>query len=456
MNESHKYYKLIPSQHLLFYCQKFCLLKQVNTICTSCFFEMDFDDEILKKAIRTSYQKQECMNLRITKRGKEIYQYIAEYEDPDIHVVDFSKKTKADEKKFFEKVAHKKLTKFDKKMNEIYIVHSQNGYNGLALATSHLAMDSFAIFAFYKLIVEYYMHYKDGAPEPKAPASYVGMLEKDFKYIGSQQEEWDNKYWEEFYSTPVATYTDIAGPRLLEKTRKKIPDATYGKTFTFNPFAKHLVLKYDKELVDKMEAYRAENAVSVQAIITTAISAYLMALNNVNDITLYLVYARRATLSEKTAGGSRAGAFPFRQIYDPNSSFADAVSLSFAQQCNTMHHVKYNPLKIMELEEKYYNKPVGYQFYALTFTYQPIRIATPNDVKFQIMWYGNGAAAQPIYPTIMDGNGTGDLHCYYEYKTKCYTPDEIKTAHEGFVKILNMAMDNPNITLGEIIKKINK
>ena len=40
-------------------------------------------------------------------------------------------------------------------MNAIYIIHSQDGYNGLSLVVSHLIMDSFAIFAFYKFVMDY-------------------------------------------------------------------------------------------------------------------------------------------------------------------------------------------------------------------------------------------------------------------------------------------------------------
>ena len=153
MENSKKYYKLNYSQHMLFFSQKFSILKQVNTVCTSYLLKMDFDEEILKKAIITAYQKQEVMRLRLTKINKETVQYLADYEEPEIKVVDFSKKTKDDEKKYFSKIAHKCFTKLNKNMNAIYIVHSQDGYNGLALAISHLAMDSFAVFGFYKLVV---------------------------------------------------------------------------------------------------------------------------------------------------------------------------------------------------------------------------------------------------------------------------------------------------------------
>lgn len=456
MENSKKYYKLNYSQHMLFFSQKFSILKQVNTICTSYLLKMDFDEEILKKAIITAYQKQEAMRLRLAKINKETVQYIADYEEPEIKVVDFSKKTKDDEKKYFSKIAHKCFTKLNKNMNAIYIVHSQDGYNGLALAISHLAMDSFAVFGFYKLIVEYYMHYKEGAPKPTDPASYTALLEKELKYEGSAQHKKDIEFWEEFHSHTPPVYTDIRGPFLLEKARKKNPDATYAMTFTFDARAKHVVLKYEKDLVDKMEAYRAKHGVSVQAVIGVAMSTYVMAFNDENEVTLMLTYARRATLSEKTGGGSRVHAFPHRQIFNRDASFADAVADAYNQQCTTMHHLNFNTLEIFDLEEKYYKRPVGAQYNAINLTYQPIRIQSPNNVKFQIMWYGNGAASQPLYPTIMDGNGTGELHCYYEYKIKCYKEEEIRKAHEGFVKVLNIAMDNPEISLNDIIKQIKK
>lgn len=454
MSDLKKYHKLNYSQYSLFFSQKFSLLKQINTVCTSFLLKMDFDEELLKKAIKIVYQKQEAMRLRITKIDKEIVQFIADYEEPTINIADFSNKTKEQEKKFFDKIAHKNFSKRDKNMNAIYIVRSQDGYNGLALAISHIAMDSFAVFAFYKLVIGYYMHYKDGSPAPADPASYTAVLEKELSYEGSAQYEKDLAYWSEVFSRPEPLYTDIRGTALLEKTRKKDPKARYAKTFSFNPFAKHIILKYEKPLVDKMEAYRAKYGVSIQSVLAVAMSTYIMSLNDTNDISLFLTYARRATLSEKTAGGCRVHVFPHRQIFNKDSSFADAVDESYKIQCTTMHHLNFSALKMFDMEEEYYKRPLGAQYNALTLTYQPIRVQTPNNVEFQIMWYANGTASQPLYPTIMDGNGTGELHCHYEYKTKSYTAEEITTAHKGFVKILEIAMDNPDISLNEIIKAI--
>ena len=456
MKNSIKYYPLNPSQNLLFYGQQFSIFKQVNTLCTSYLLKMDIDDEIMKKAIKAAYKKQECLHVRLKKVNKQTVQYVAEYKDPDIHIVDFSKKTKEKEKKYFEKIAHKNTTKHEKNMNAIYIIHSQDGYNGLSLVVSHLIMDSFAIFAFYKFVMDYYMHFKEGRPAPRDPGSYTALLEKDINYSNSPQYKKDIEFWENYLSgMPHPVYTDIRGPKpLLEKTRKKIPDANYAITYAVDSRAKHHVLKYEKDLVDKLEAYRSSHGVSVQSIIATAMAIHLSALNNTDYITLFVTFARRATLSEKTSGGSRIHVVPFRYIYKQDESFEKTVENAYNMLCNIMHHVNISTLDIYEISGKLHPLPPTAQFHAFAFTYQPLRIAPPVDVPIQMMWYNCGATPQPIYPTIMDGNGTGELHCYYEYQPSRYTPEEISTAHNSFVKILNMAMDDPDITLNEIIKKI--
>ena len=67
MKNSIKYYPLNPSQNLLFYGQQFSIFKQVNTLCTSYLLKMDIDDEIMKKAIKAAYKKQECLHVRLKK-----------------------------------------------------------------------------------------------------------------------------------------------------------------------------------------------------------------------------------------------------------------------------------------------------------------------------------------------------------------------------------------------------
>ena len=65
-------------------------------------------------------------------------------------------------------------------------------------------------------------------------------------------------------------------------------------------------------------------------------------------------------------------------------------------------------------------------------------------------WYSNGAAAQPFYLTVMDGDGTGGLKCYYEYMSNVIQPERVADVHRSMTKVMVEGAKNPDITLKEL------
>ena len=65
-------------------------------------------------------------------------------------------------------------------------------------------------------------------------------------------------------------------------------------------------------------------------------------------------------------------------------------------------------------------------------------------------WYSNGAVAQPFYLTVMDGDGTGGLKCYYEYMSNVIPRKEIADVHRYMTKVMVEGAKNPDITMKEL------
>jgi hypothetical protein len=84
---------------------------------------------------------------------------------------------------------------------------------------------------------------------------------------------------------------------------------------------------------------------------------------------------------------------------------------------------------------------------ACSLTFQPVPMKVENGPEIETRWYSNGAVAQPFYLTVMDGDGTGGLKCYYEYMSNVISEDRIKDVHRYMTKVMMEGAKNPELTL---------
>ncbi|HBT19489.1 MAG TPA: hypothetical protein DEA52_05475 [Clostridiaceae bacterium] len=83
-------------------------------------------------------------------------------------------------------------------------------------------------------------------------------------------------------------------------------------------------------------------------------------------------------------------------------------------------------------------------------TYQPVSMHIHGGPEIETRWYSNGAVSQPLYLTIMDGDGQGGLKVYYEYMSNVITSEKIKDIHRCMLLFMTEGAKNPQITLREL------
>ncbi len=452
-NIDKQFYSLTPAQKSLIFSQKFSILKTVNTIGTSFFIDIDYDVDLLKRAICIAYEKQECVRMRLEKVNKEVCQYIYPYSVPEIGDLDFRGKSKEQQEAKLEKLTKVNLSKCGKPMNKIYVVHTHDNLHGIYMAVSHIAMDSIAIFNFYIYIHNIYLSLKDRTPLPKDPAPYIQQIEKELKYLDSEQYKADIKFWEDFYtSRPEPCFASIKGNALIEKERakQKDPDWPTATVFTFDSRGKHCICLMPKDLVDKCEEYCKRNSVTFQSILYAAQMTYDTAMTGFENTCITSTVSRRATLAEKSSGGSRVHFNLYPKQIDASQTFLQAAKEIGADFNLMFKHISAPSQDNMYRMFELHGKKMVTAYHSMSITYQPIRISLPGVERIQMKWYTNGAASNHLYMTVVDGNCTGDLHFYYEYQTKHYTEDDIAKSHNGVMKILEAAVADENATAGQL------
>ena len=205
-----KCYPLTAAQRIHNYTIKFSA-HQVLNIGTGFYIQHDIDFDILKKAIKMSYQRFDSMRLRFVKDEDDtVYQYIVPNDDRDIPLFDFSNWNEEDAHKEMENWTKIPFERYNSPMNYIAMIKLPNGYNGTYLKVDHMTMDSSSLIAFDTDVLQIYCHLAYGTEMPKPMMSYIKALEKDLEYeAGSAAYKKDEAYWMEQIEADEPMYTDL-------------------------------------------------------------------------------------------------------------------------------------------------------------------------------------------------------------------------------------------------------
>ncbi len=451
-----KYYDLSSAQQILFTSQQFTIYRQVNNVCTSVLLDIALDFDILREAIKIAYQRNDSFRIRLIKVKGKVKQYFADHEDPNIGYLDFSDKSFEEMEKVLYKIARKRITKLDTQMSKIYMMHSYDNRCGLYFAVSHMIMDSWAITTFYKDVFAIYQALKNGTEMPKPLYAYEDLLNEELNYKNTIQYQKDRQFWEDFYDDTEPLYTHVNGYHMLEKYRKKKknPSLRHGPFFKLNSKASNVMLPFPKELVSKMEKYCIENKITVQSLIILALRNYLAKVNQVDDVSIYTVVARRSKLKEKYTGGSRVHYMPLRTIFDDDDTYRDTSEIICQKLSSVFKHCNTSPLEVSNILYKKFDVPVMATHYIGIVTFQPVRLVFDDGVQIKTKWYGNGTIATPFYLTIMDGDGTGGLKFYYEYHKLVISYETIKNLHEYLIHSIELGIQDNTVTIKDMMQVV--
>lgn len=453
--ESRTTYPLTTGEKLIFLAEKFTIYKQLMNIPTSCLLDTDLDLDMLKRAAEEAVQRNDAFGLRFVKKGKEIVQYFTERKVLTMEIKDFRGQTKESMEAFFYKVGSTKLSLYDKPLCKIYIIRSPEGKSGLFVCNSHLIMDSWAVTMFYKDVLDVYNSLKNNEPMPKPIPSYESILQKEIAYTTSEKHAKDTEFWNQEISGPKPIFTHVNGRSMLEEQRKakKDPEYRFGKSLYILTSASHVVRMVEKEDVDLMKIFCQEYKIpSLQVLFYWGMRTTMARVNDrEKDVSMYLIAARRATVEEKLVGGTRALSLPVRTIMEEDITFLDALNMIYNKQNELFRHADMDTMDIFAMQHKNFEIPQIETITSIYLSFQPVPLSLSDGTKVSTKWYCNGTAATSSSLTIMDGDGTGALRCYYEYLNRIIKPETLNEFHDFMIKVIKAGIANPQVPLKELL-----
>lgn len=456
-------YPLTKAQKFHFFYQNFCPKKEVLNIGTSLTIQVDLDWNVLKECIYKGYERSECMRLRFTKdKDGEYYQYIVDKEERDIEFVDFSDQTMEEAEAVMKSWTAVPFVSEDSPMNRIVMIHTPDGYNGVYLLADHRILDAQSLICFLRDVIEIYCNRMyDNVPYPKDMASYVEQLKKDLAYeAGCKAKDRDEAFFHKIIESSEPIYNGVDGTELEEERKKtgnpalraavNVSDSVDSALDIF-----HLEEEPTRRLMDFCEKYH----VSLACLLLMGLRTYYQKMNGNDDVSINTAIARRATLKEKRCGGTRIHSFPFRTIISPDKTFLEGIYEIRDKQNEYFRHANYDPVAYFAYRSKLYPNDAGRTYEPISLTYQPMTLKEQGleklgDIKYKTKWYPNGATTQAAYLTVMHRPDDNGLDFNFEHQVKAISKEKLEYLYYYLCKIMFKGSENPNLSIGEIMKLI--
>ena len=352
----------------------------------------------------------------------------------------------------------------DSPMTKIVMIKMPDGFNGVYFLGHHMVVDAQSLIAFLKDIIEIYCNAMyEGVPFPKDMCSYIEQLKKDLAYeAGSKAQLRDREFFEKLIRQSEPIYNGIDGTAKLDAARELMHDNKLRSAFNASDDVTsaldifHLEAEPTKRLMDFCEKYH----ISLACLLLMGIRTFFQKENGFDDVSVNNAIARRATLKEKKSGGTRIHSFPFRTCFSKDVRFIDAVYTIRDKQNELFRHANYNPTEYFALRSKTYPQPkAGLTYEPMSLTYQPMTLKEKGlndlgDIKYKTKWYPNGMTTQAMYLTVMHRPEDNGLDFSFEHQVKAVSRKQLEYMYYYLCKIMFKGAENPELTIGEIIKLV--
>ena len=463
--KGYKVYPLTVAQKFHLYYLPFCPTSAVLNIGTSLTIEEDLDWDLLAKSINQAYARSEGMRIRFAKdKEGNWYQYVVNPEEKEIEFADFTDKTVEEAHAVMQQWTTVPFKMEDSPMTRVVMIKMPDGFNGIYFLGHHMVVDAQSLICFLKDIIELYCNEKyEGVPYPKDMASYIEQLEKDLAYeAGSKAQARDIEYFQKEIAKSEPIFSGIRGKGQLEAAREMFKNPDLRSAFSATDDTKsaldifHLEAEPTRRLMDFCETYH----VSLACLLLMGLRTYLQKMNGFEDVSINNAIARRATLKEKKCGGTRIHSFPIRTIFPEDMKFIDGVYAIRDKQNEIFRHANYDPTAYFAYRSQIFPQPqAGLTYETISLTYQPMTLQENGltqlgDIRYKTKWYPNGSCPQAMYLTVMHRPEDNGLDFNFEHQLKAVSREELEYLYYYLCKIMFKGAENPDLTIGEIIKLV--
>lgn len=453
-------YPLIPPQEMIQFMLKYSFFhKQVTQIPDSIIVSQKIDFDVMTEAFNIEIERNDCLRLVFFKQNGKIMQYFRDpYRIGSVPVYNF--KSDEEREKVLTADAQKPIKMLKGEIFRLKYFTTYDGRYGVYINIHHLVMDNAAVFAFFNDLFAVYDHLKNGKPMPKPLGSYEDRIKRELAYVEdkSNLEKEKAAYTEYITRNGEPLYLGVEGPKLLEAERKKKKDPSINAPSLFDPIhdkAELTKTTFSPELSEKFFAFCENNNVSPECLVQLALRMHLSKINNGHLDTYFIcLCTRRRTLVEKRSGGTVTAPLPWRVHLEEDDTFMSALDKMADAQVWAFRHMDYPYLEYRDLQRELFNYSAAAGSSTMMFSWMPINEKSINGWEYEYVGYGLGRYIMVLYTFAMKDAHTGCLKISCLHRTKFVSVEDIKALQNGTKKALEIGLENPNISVKELLEKM--
>lgn len=454
------YYKLIPSQDTMYIIQKFTFHKNVAQIPVSFALDLDIDFNLLTKALNIEIERNDSLRLRFKMQDKEVVQYfLPEYKIDSVKVLNF--KTLEEQNKFFNADAKKPVRFLKDEIFRIYFFNAYNGYKGVFIDSSHLAIDAAGILVFFTDLFAVYKALRDGTEMPAPLYSYEDYLKKELKIMEDKDRYMKGaaffKQYHARYGVPF--YAGVHGPGHLEAVRKKEkkPDLTVGHAYSPKydkalSMVRHVSPEDSKIILD----FCKEHNIAPETLLLLAMRTYCSKLNyHYPDICQLVLCDKRITYKDRRTGGCMAQPILVRTYIEEDKTFKEALQTVFETRASLFKHLNFPYTHGLHIMTEMYHLDLTQAPAAHTFSWLPLPAEYYSKYKMEFKAYDLGRYFSPLYSIFYPDPQTNGISVNYVYRCKLITAEQVDDLFRNTIKIVLKGIENPDITIKELFDVVD-
>ena len=455
-------YDLIPSQQSMYLMFKYTFSKQIVQIPTSFSIDKDIDFDILTKALNIEFERNDSLRLKFVKADKTIKQYFMPKLTMNKVPCKYFRNAEEQEKFFSEDA--KKPVRFDKGVNfRIYFYKNANGNNGIYFNVSHMAMDAMGSIIFYADLIKVYRALKDGTEMPQPMASYEEYIQQEFERLkNTKKTEKHEKFYREYFAKggePI--YAGVHGPAFLEKQRIKKKNPDLRVPAAYNPLLDKCDLitgHVGTEDAAKIFAFCKERKIAPESLFMLGLRTHCSAINyRTDDVFMMATCSKRATVKEKNMSGCLAQPIQVRTIIPESATFEEGLNEYTTVRTNLYRHSEYPYITARDMSRDMYNYSLIQGPACMMFSWIPVPLDTSvMGFNFDFKTYDLGRYFTPLYAICSPDPKDKGINLNYMYRIKLSKKEDIEALHENAMKVIMAGIENPQITIKELLDMCSK
>ena len=452
-------YDLIPSQETMHLMVKYSFKKQIVQIPCSFTAETEINFDLMQKAFEIEIERNDSLRNRFTVVDKQLKQYFIEPYKMTVPKKFF--RSSEEQKAFFDKDAQTPVKFKDCVPFRIYFFRTLGVGGGIYINMSHLAMDALGIVGCIFDMLRIYFALKNNEPIPAPLDSYEDYIQQEFLKLQDEKKQAKHaKFYEEYWDKDKEPfYAGVHGPEFLEKARKKQKNPNLRVPAAYNPLfssCKQITIPIDADTTAKIFDYCRANSIAPESLFMFALRTHCSSINyRTDDVFMMVTCSKRATVKEKNMSGCLVQPIQVRTIIGEDKTFAEGLKEYTRVRTNLYRHLDYPYIKARDMSREVYGYNLIQGPACMMYSWIPLPLVDMLPFKLKFKFYDPGRYFSPLYTITVPDTEDGGINMYYMYRCKLSTPENIRALHKNAVKVILEGIENPDITIGELLDSIS-